>query len=60
MQNNEQTPLEQFCLGSIFVTTYRPTVFFEVIGNSGDKSAEEQAVSGRKHLKVPETAKKAF
>ena len=42
------------------MTTYRPTVFFGADGNSGDKSAEEQAVSGRKRPKVPETARKTF
>ena len=30
------------------MTTYRPAVFFGADGNSGDKSSEEQAVSGRK------------
>lgn len=42
------------------MTTYRPTVFFGVDGNSGDKSAEEQVVSGRKRPKVPETVRKTF
>lgn len=42
------------------MTTYCPTVFFGVDGNSGDKSAKEQAVSGRKRLRVSETVRKTF
>ena len=45
------SPSEFLCSGSVFVTTYHPTVFFGADGNSGDKSAEEQAVSGRKFRK---------
>lgn len=42
------------------MTTCRPTVFFGADGNNGDKSAKEQAVSGRKRPKVPKTVQKAF
>ncbi len=42
------------------MTTYRPTVFFGTDGNSGNKSAEKQAFSGRKRPKVTETMQKTF
>ena len=42
------------------MTTYRPTVFFGADENSGDKRAEEWAVSRRKHPKVPETVRNTF
>ena len=42
------------------MTTYRPTVLFGADGNSGGKSAEEPAISGRKRLKVPKTVRKTF
>lgn len=56
---NGRSP-NDFCSGSVSVTTYRPTVIFGADGNSGDKSAEEQAVSGRKRTKVPKTVQKTF
>ncbi len=42
------------------MTTYRPIVFFGADENSEDKSAEEQAVSGRKRQKASETVQKTF
>ena len=56
---NGRSP-NDFCSESIFTTTFHPTVIFGALGNSGDKSVEEQAGSGRKHSKVPETVQKTF
>lgn len=51
--------LNNFCWGSIFMTTYRPTVFFGALGNSGLGSAEEcgfPSEKGRKKLFLAEIA----
>lgn len=43
-----------------FSTTVYPTTALGADGNSGDKSAKEQTVSGRKRPKASETAQKTF
>ena len=53
------SPSKFLCSGSIFMTTYRPTVFFGADGNSGLGSAEEHSFpsgKGRKKLFLAEIA----
>ena len=55
---NGRSP-NDFCSGSVSVTTYRPTVIFGALGNSGLGSAEERGFpsgKGRKKLFLAEIA----
>ena len=54
---NGRSP-NDFCSGSVSVTTYRPTVIFGALGNSGLGSAEERGFpsgKGRKKLFLAES-----
>ena len=52
------SPSKVLCSGSIFTTTYHPTVSFGAHGNSGDKRLKERVISRRKGYKVPEMPRK--
>ena len=59
--DRQQTPRTKFLVrGVSFTTTFHPTVISGTHGNSGDKSAEEQVLSGRNGYKVPEMPWKTF
>ncbi len=52
--STENSPSKSSCSGSVFTTTYHPTVIFGAHGNSGDKRLKNHVVSRRKCYKAPE------
>ena len=50
------SPSKFLCSGSIFTTTYHPTVSFGAHGNSGHKRFKEYVISRRKCYKLLEMA----